>query len=68
MTSSVEGVVRGGMKRKEPLCGSGRSKPLHLAFPSSDVHVRSLDPVVLLVALVMRGGDFEAPEGRGVGS
>jgi hypothetical protein len=31
MTSGVERVVPGGVKRKEPLCGSGRSKPLHLA-------------------------------------
>ncbi len=68
MPARCEMVVDGGMDRKKTLGGPGRSKPLHRPFSSSDPHMRSFDPVILPLRLVMPGVETQITKRCRVGS
>jgi hypothetical protein len=68
VTLEVEGVVHGGMSRKEALRRSGRLEALHLPFSSSHRLVRVFGAVVFAQTLLMASSHpkltASAPIGR----
>ncbi len=54
MALEVEGVVDRGMHVEEPLSGSSRFEPLHLALSSPHRLMRILGTIVLPEPLLMR--------------
>jgi hypothetical protein len=64
----IEGIVNGGVHAEEALGGSSRLEPLPLALSSSHGLMRILRPIVLAEPLLMRTGQSETAERRGVGA
>jgi hypothetical protein len=64
----VEGIVDGGMHAEEALGGSSRLEPLQLALSASHGLMRILRPIVFPEPLLMRTGQSETAERRGVGA
>ena len=68
MALKVEGVVDGGMHAEKALGRSSRLEELHLALSSSHGLMRILRPIILAEPLLMRTGQSETAESRGVGA
>ena len=68
MTLKVEGAVNRIVHAEEALGGSSRLEPLQLALASSDCLMRILRPIVPPKPLLMRAGQSQTPERRGVGA
>jgi len=68
MALKVEGVVDGGMHAEKALGRSSRLEALHLALSSSHGLMRILRPIILPEPLLMRTGQSETAESRGVGT
>ena len=56
MALEIEGIVDDGMYAEEPLGGSSRFEPPHLALSSSHHLVLIFCPIVLSEPLLMRAG------------
>jgi hypothetical protein len=67
-TADVEGIVTGRVAGKETSRRSGRSKPLHLSFSSSDRHVRAFGPVVQPLAPMVDAGKAKVTKNGIVGA
>src|SRR4029077_18078409 len=68
MALKVEGVVDGGMHAEKALGRSSRLEELQLALSSSHRPTRILRPIILPEPLLMRTGQSETSESRGVGA
>ena len=68
MALKVEVVVDGGVHAEEALGGSSRLEALLLALLSSHGLMRILRPIVFPEPLLMRTGQPETAERRGVGA
>ena len=64
----IEGIVDGGVHAEEALGGSSRLEPLLLALSSPHGLMRILRPIILPKRLLMRTGQSETAERRGVGA
>src|SRR5215467_4990791 len=68
MTLKIEGVVNGGVHVEKTLGGASRLEPLHFALSSSHRLMRVFGPIVFAQPLLMRTGQPQTPERRGVGA
>src|SRR6516162_627442 len=68
MALEVEGVVDGGVHAEKTLGGASRLEPLHFALSSSHRLMRVFGSVVSAQPLLMRTGQPQTPERRGVGA
>ena len=68
MMLKVEGVVNRTVHAEEALGGSSRLEPLLLALSSPHGLMRILRPIILPKRLLMRTGQSETAERRGVGA
>ena len=68
MALEVEGVVNRTVHAEQALGGLSRLEPLQLARASSDCLMRILRPIVFSKPLLMRAGQLQMPERRGVGA
>jgi hypothetical protein len=64
----IEGIVDGGVHAEETLGRSSGLEALLLALSSSHGLMRILCPIILPEPLLMRTGQSETPERRGVGA
>jgi hypothetical protein len=64
----IEGIVDGGVHAEETLGRSSRLEALLLALSSSHGLMRILRPIILPEPLLMRTGQSETAERRGVGA
>jgi hypothetical protein len=68
MALKVEDAVDGGMHAEEALGGSSRFEPLHFALSPSHRLMRVFGPVIHPESLIVRAGQPQTPERRGVGA
>ena len=68
MALQVESVVDGGAHAEKPLGGASRLEPLHFVLSSSHRLMRVFGAIVLAQPLLVRAGQPQTPEGRGVGA
>src|SRR6516225_10373460 len=66
MALKVEGVVDGGVHAEKPLGGASRLEALHFVLSSSHRLMRVFGPIVFAQPPLMRAGQSQTPECRGV--
>ena len=68
MALKVEDVVDGSVHAEKTLGGASRFEPLHFALSSSHHLMRIFGSIVPPEPLLMRAGQSQTPERRGVGA
>ena len=68
MALKIEGAVNSGVHVEKTLGGASRLEPLHFALSSSHRLMRVLGSIVFAQPLLMRTGQPQMPERRGVGA